>query len=217
MMDKWKIMIVDDHPLVREGLRGLIEREPDLCVSGEASGIHEALAKLHHGQPDLVILDLALADGDGLELIERLHKDAPGLKILVVTMRDELLFAERVIRAGALGYVSKQAATDILIDALRKTLRGNFYVSAEMASRIFVGLGRRQVAEQSTLDRLSNRELQVLRLIGQGHSTAEIAEQLHLSIKTIETHRAKLKRKLDASSATELVRIAVQWELGRSV
>lgn len=214
-MDKRKVMIVDDHPLVREGIKGLIEREPDLVVSAEATGASDAFVELQRDKPDLVIVDLALADGDGLELIERFRRYDPELKMIVVTMRDERLFGERVMRAGALGYVSKQAAPDILIDALRKTLRGEPFLSAEMVEQIFGRARGEGAANHSMFERLTNRELQVLRLIGQGLSTVGIADELHLSPKTIETHRAKIKRKLGVNSAADLVRQAVQWELSQ--
>jgi DNA-binding NarL/FixJ family response regulator len=216
-VDEWKIMVVDDHPLVREGIKGLIEREPDLIVSAEATGVEEALETLRRGRPDLVIIDLALADGgDGLVLVERIKRHAPALKMLVVSMRDERVFAERVIRAGALGYVSKQAAPEVLIDAVRKVLGGAPYLSPAIAELVLGGARRGcDATGQPGLDQLTNRELQVVRLIGQGLSTVEIAQRLHLSVKTIETHRAKIKRKLGIAKATELVRRAVEWELSQ--
>lgn len=213
MTDQSRIVIVDDHPLVREGLKGLLAQEPDLCVVGEAAGVAEALELVRRDEPDLLVLDLALADGDGLELIERLKSHYPELKVLVVSMRDERLYAERVLNAGALGFVNKQQAAERIIDAVRAALAGRHYVAADIMDRLLERFGGRLQGGRSVYDSLSNRELEVLSLIGRGHSTGEIAKRLHLSVKTIETHRDKIKRKLGLRSAMELTRAAMEFEL----
>ncbi len=211
-----KFLIVDDHPLVREGLIGLISAQPDFEVCGEASGLAEARERIAATQPQVVILDLSLKDGNGIELVKELKANAPEVKVLVLSMHDESLFAERVLRAGAVGYVSKHEAPRTIIQAARTVLSGKVYVSEslteQMVQRAFGGgdLGR------SPLDRLSDREMQVFELIGQGLTVREIAARLELSPKTIETHREHVKDKLGLKNATELTRHALQWVLEHS-
>lgn len=165
-------------------------------------------------QPDAVIVDLSLEDGNGLELIRRLKNRYPELRLLVCSMRDESLFAERAINAGAHGYINKHEVTSHVIDALRQVLAGKVYLSPDVVERIISGFAhQKQPDSGSSIDGLSNRELEVFWLIGQGRSTAEIAKQLNLSVKTVETHREKIKRKLGLASAGELMRHAVQWDL----
>lgn len=211
-----KFLIVDDHPLVREGLIGLISAQPDFEVCGEASGLAEARERIAATQPQVVILDLSLKDGNGIELVKELKANAPEVKVLVLSMHDESLFAERVLRAGAVGYVSKHEAPRTIIQAARTVLSGKVYVSEslteQMVQRAFGGgdLGR------SPIDRLSDREMQVFELIGQGLTVREIAARLELSPKTIETHREHVKDKLGLKNATELTRHALQWVLEHS-
>lgn len=209
-----KVLIVDDHPLVRRGLAELISKEPDLQVSGEAAGASEALGQLTSNRPNLVIIDLSLQEGSGLDLIKQIKAMDDGIKVLVSSMHDESLFAERSIRAGASGYIHKEEATEKVIEAIRYVLRGKVYLSEDMSERIlhqFAGI--EELPPEGSISKLSNRELEVFELIGSGLSTRQIAEKLHRSIKTIETYRESIKQKLNLRSSNELIRHAVQWEL----
>ena len=209
---KAKILIVDDHPIMREGLSTLINLEPDLVVCGEAGDGDSALAALAESKPDLVILDLSLPGITGFELIRQMKKLKPRLPILVVSMHDETFSAERALRAGALGYLMKSEATVQVITAIRCVLKGDAYVSESMTSHMIARLvagGR--AAEVSPVERFSDREFEVFRLVGRGHSTSRIAKELHLSVKTVESHRANIKRKLGVKDATELLQYAVGW------
>ncbi|MGB5834835.1 MAG: response regulator transcription factor [Thiohalocapsa sp.] len=207
------VLIVDDHPLVREGLKGLIAEEPDLSVCAETGSMRQAQEIVRESHPDIVIVDLSLEDGNGLELIRRLKSHYPQIKMLVCSMHDESLFAERAINTGAHGYINKHEVVGHVIDALRQVLDGKIYLSPHIVERIVTGFARNQAASGSSIEDLSNRELEVFWLIGRGRSTADIAKQLNLSVKTIETHREKIKRKLGLTSAGELMRHAVQWDL----
>ena len=209
-----KILIVDDHPLVREGLKSLIFEEPDLVVCAETGSMKDARDLVRDTRPDVVIVDLVLEDGDGLELIRRLRSHDPHIKILVCSMRDDVLIAERAINAGARGYVNKHEAADNVVDAIRHVLDGKLWVTPEVLDRLLAG-GAHGGGE-SRIGDLTDRELEVFWLIGQGRSTAKIADELHLSIKTVETHRQNIKRKLGVASAGELIRHAVQWDLERT-
>jgi DNA-binding NarL/FixJ family response regulator len=207
-----RILIVDDHPVVRNGLRMLIDDEPDLIVCGEAGDADEAIRVLDAKKPDLVIVDLSLKGSSGLELIKRIKSRTTTSKMLVSSMFDESLYAERVLNAGALGYVSKQEAMEKVVEAIRCVLSGRVYLSAAMSDRMLHRLARDQKApERSPVETLSDRELEVFELIGRGRTTAEIANQLHLSVKTVETHREKVKAKLGLKSAAELYQYAVRW------
>jgi DNA-binding NarL/FixJ family response regulator len=213
-MKKVQIMIVDDHPLVRTGFRQLIESEPDLSVCCEAANIAQAVQQIMNTRPDLAIVDLSLPDGNGLDLIKRIHARHKDILILVSSMHDEDLFAERALRAGAKGYINKQEAGDEVIVALRQILAGNIYLSSHMSARLaqeVSGIARNPA--DSPVKHLSDRELEVFELIGHGLGTGEIASKLHLSVKTIETHRANIKSKLGLNSASELTRSAVQWAI----
>jgi DNA-binding NarL/FixJ family response regulator len=213
-MQTKKIMIVDDHPLVRSGFRQLIESETDLNVCCEAATMNEALQLINHCLPDLAIIDLSLPDGNGLELIKRINTQYPNITILVSSMHDEDLFAERALRAGAKGYINKQEAGEQVIVAARQVLSGKIYLSTPMAERLLLEQnGKPQASVLSPVEHLSNRELEIFEFIGHGMTTGEIANKLHLSVKTIETHRANIKAKLGLSSAGELTRSAVQWTL----
>ncbi|WPL18220.1 Response regulator protein VraR [Thiorhodovibrio winogradskyi] len=206
------LVIVDDHPLVREGLKAVLSRESGLRVIGEAGGLGDALALIQTCEPDLAIIDLALADGDGLDLIKRLKAHHPALRMLVCSMREESLFAERALHAGAIGYIHKSEVAQHIVDAVRTTLQGRVFLSAAMVERLLRRGLPGQAAGGKLVDRLSDRELQVFGLLGDGHSTARIAETLHLSIKTIETHRENIKRKLELGNAAELTRHATIWQ-----
>ena len=209
-----KVLIVDDHPLVRRGLAELISKEPDLQVSGEAAGAAEALGQLTSNRPNLVIIDLSLQEGSGLDLIKQIKAMDDSIKVLVSSMHDESLFAERSIRAGASGYIHKEEATEKVIEAIRYVLKGKVYLSEDMSERIlhqFAGI--EELPPEGSISKLSNRELEVFELIGSGLSTRQIAEKLHRSIKTIETYRESIKQKLNLRTSNELIRHAVQWEL----
>jgi DNA-binding NarL/FixJ family response regulator len=210
------VFIVDDHPIVRQGLAQLIEQEPDLQVCGEAADVREARAALSRMRPDIVILDLSLRDSDGLELIKDIRNKYEGVPVLVLSMHDENIYAERLLSSGANGYIMKQAAGEQLITALRRVLSGGVYVSerigASMIERLAVS-GRKHAMDP--IARLSNREIQVLNLIGRGKTTREIAQDLNLSIKTIESHRQRIKKKLSLDTSPRLVQFAINWYAGQ--
>lgn len=212
MTPRAKVLIVDDHPLVREGLAARISSQPGLEVCGEAADVDEALALLDETNPELMIVDLMLKSGHGLDLIKKAHQRKPNTKMLVVTAHDEALFAERALRAGAVAYLNKQEAQERVIDAILAALRGERYVSEDL-TRHLVGKAIAGGTERSSVESLSDRELQIFELVGRGNSTRSIAEQLHLSVHTIETHRENIRAKLNLRSGTELVRAAVQWVL----
>jgi len=214
--DKAKnIFIVDDHPLIRRGVRQLFEAEPMLSTCGEAATIADALIGIKESTPDLVIVDISLPDGSGLDLIKRIKLINDSLPILVSSMHDEGLLAERVLRAGAMGYVSKQEAPEHLVGAIKKIFEGKVYLSERVTDRLLTNsyAGNKSTIPQSPIEALSNRELEVFEQIGEGFSTVQIAEHLNLSVKTIETHRAHIKEKLSLASSAELIRHAVQWSL----
>ena len=209
-----RILIVDDHPLVREGLIGLISAQSDFVVCGEASGLAEARQLVAAERPDVAIIDLTLSDGSGIELIKELKARHRDLKLLVLSMHDESLFAERVLRAGAVGFVSKHEASRTIIQAVRTILSGKLYLSQRMTELV---VNRAFLAgtdlERSPIERLTDREIEVFELIGQGMSSRQIAAKLQLSPKTVETHREHIKEKLELSTSAELARHAVQWVL----
>ncbi len=207
-----RVLIVDDHPAVREGLGIRIARHPDLEVCGEASNVSEALEQLDATDPDVAVIDISLAAGDGLDLIERIRGRAARVRMLVWSMYPETLYAERALHAGALGYINKREATARIIEAIRCVLAGRIYLSPAMADRLL----RRKVGGgappgSSPTESLSDRELQVFRLLGGGLTTAEVAGQINRSVHTIETYRQRIKAKLGLRNATELVQAAAQW------
>ncbi len=208
-----RLMLVDDHPLVRRGLAELISDEPHLEVCAQMASAEDALQEIDQINPDLVIVDVTLPGMNGVELIKRLRSRYPKMLILVSSMHDESLFAERCLRAGANGYVNKEEATDKVVDAINRVIDGHLYLSADMTSRLLHGVIAGEVGQQSTLETLTDRELEVFALIGRGLPTREIAQKLHLSVKTIETHRDHVRAKLKIGSTTELMRHAVQWVL----
>lgn len=207
-----RILIVDDHPMMREGLAQLLETEPDLAACGEAGTAHEALEKVGQLNPELVLLDITLPGKSGLELIKDLHAMYPQISILVISMHDESLYGERVLRAGAKGYIMKQEGGKKILAAIRQVLSGGIYVSEKMAHRIveIFSAGRTE-ANSSPIERLTDREFEVFQLIGKGADIHEIADQLHLSVKTVEVHRANIKQKLKLKSVPELLMFAVRW------
>jgi DNA-binding NarL/FixJ family response regulator len=205
-----RILIVDDHPLVRAGFAQLIGDCPDLEVCGEAGDMAEALKQIDATSPDLAIIDLSLAGGSGLDLIEHIKSRDKKILMLVASMHDETLYAERVLAAGARGYINKQEAQDRIIPAIRQVLGGKVYLSQQMTERLLRGMVDSS-GEKRDIDSLSNRELQVFELIGQGVTTSQMAGQLNLSTKTIETHQAHIKKKLGLGSAHELTQRAIRW------
>jgi DNA-binding NarL/FixJ family response regulator len=209
-----QILIVDDHPLIREGLRARIAAHADMAVCGEAADVSQALTAFKAVKPDLVIVDLALKTGHGLELIKELRACDPLVKILVVSAYDESLYAERALRAGALGYISKEKCRESVIDAIRAVVDGRRYLSPQMTERL-VGraIAGRDPQAVSGVEQFTDRELQVFQLIGQGLTSSAIARQLYLSSHTIDTHREKLKLKLNLKTGAELTQRAVQWIL----
>ncbi|HMP90617.1 MAG TPA: response regulator transcription factor [Kiritimatiellia bacterium] len=214
---KHSILIVDDHPLVRKGIRSLLEQEADFDVAGEASSRAEVLDILRKKVPGLILLDISLQGSDGIEVTKAIRCEFEKVPILIVSMHDEALYAERALRAGANGYIMKQEVAENVIKAIRQVLGGKIYVSDNMRQKVLRDLTQPSSdIKSSPIERLSDRELEVFRLIGEGRGTREIAESLHLSIKTIETYRAHIKEKLSIKSAAELARAAVNWvENGR--
>lgn len=213
---KHRILLVDDHPIVRRGLRELLTSEPDLEVCGEAEDVAGALVAVETQQPDVVVVDLSLRSGHGLDLIRQLHSRTTRARILVSTMHDESLYAERSLRAGASGYINKQESSHKIIDAIRQILRGEIYVSADIARRCLYRVQHDQAPDTDPVESLSNRELEVFELIGRGMSTKETAEKLAISPKTVETHCERVKVKLNLSNAGELKHFAIQWVLERA-
>ena len=207
-----KVFLVDDHPLVREWLTQLIQRESDLEVCGEAEDTHDALQKITETKPDIVIADISLKTTHGLELVKDLQVRFPSLPVLILSMHDESLYAERVLRAGAKGYITKQEATKKILPAIRQVLSGQIYISEKMASRMVhkMVMGRAQ-EQKSPIERLTDRELEVFQLIGCGQGTRRIAAELHLGIKTVESYRARIKEKLQLEDGTQLLQQAIQW------
>lgn len=209
---KNRIFIVDDHPIVRKGLTQLINQEPDLTVCGEAENAEAALELLKKVKPDLAIVDISLRGIDGIELTKLIKVRFENIPVLVVSMHDESLFAERALRAGARGYIMKQEAIEKMMEAIHKVLRGELYVSDRVSANIvkrFVDGKAEGVSSPEEL--LSDREMEVFQLIGQGFGTRQIADQLHVSVKTVETYRANIKVKLNLKNATELMKHAVHW------
>ena len=209
-----QILIVDDHPIVRHGLAQLINDEAGLNVCGSAASPAETLELLKRSLPDLVIVDLSLGDESGLDLVKTLHNEYPDLPVLVLSMHDEAYYADRVLRAGAMGYIMKQEAAEQMISAIQQVLAGKVYLSESMAASMLTRfVGRTVIRGGTPVDHLTDRELQVLGLIGKGLGTRQIASKLHLSVKTVENHREHIKAKLKLRSSAELVRYAVRWEL----
>ena len=210
---KRRVLLVDDHPIVRHGLGLLIDQEEDLMVCGETSSAVETLDNFKRMEPDIAVVDISLQGTSGLELTKALKEIQPSLPILVLSMHDESLYAERALRSGARGYVMKQESAETVLKAIRKVLSGGVYLSERLSSQIlreFVDGTEAQV-EKFGIETLSDRELEVFELIGRGHSTRDVANRLGLSVKTIETHRAHVKQKLKIDTATELVHRAFHW------
>ena len=211
---KRRILVVDDHPIVRQGLALMINREPDLVVCGEAEEAMGAMHVLASSRPDLLIVDISLNGPDGIDLLKNIRISHPSLPVLILSMHDEMVYAERALRAGASGYIMKQEATENVLVAIRRILNGEIYVSTRIANQMLkhyiTGSG---TLRNSSIADLSDRELEVFRLIGEGHGTRQIAEELHISIKTVESYQAHIKEKLSLRSARELMQRAIQWNM----
>ena len=211
---KYRVYVVDDHPIVRQGLGLMINREADMVVCGEAEEAHSALQALTTLQPDVMIVDISLIGPDGIELVKAIRARNVSLPILMLSMHDESTYAERAIRAGANGYIMKQEATEKVLVAIRRILNGGVYLSDRIAGKMLQQYVRGAATEKhSPMADLSDRELEVFRLIGDGHATRQIAEELHISVKTVETYQAHIKEKLSLRNARELMQHAIEWNL----
>jgi DNA-binding NarL/FixJ family response regulator len=216
MSKKIKILLVDDHPLVREGLVNLISQQSDLEICGEAANELQALKLIGTVQPDVAIVDITLENGSGIELVKSIKALYPAVTVLVLSMHDELQHAERALRAGARGYIMKREAARKIIDGIRRVLAGQLYVSevvaAMMVEKFVEG---RPAAGAAPVQQLSNRELEVFQLLGSGHNTRQIADHLHVGFKTVQAYNARIKKKLNLINATELLREAIRWHESR--
>jgi DNA-binding NarL/FixJ family response regulator len=211
---KRTVFIVDDHPLLRQGLALMINREKDLAVCGEAEEAQAAMRAIAQYQPDILIVDISLNGPDGLELLKSIRNSYASLPVLILSMHDEATYAERALRARANGYIMKQEATEKVLVAVRRILNGEVYLSDRIANKMLQQyIGGASTALQSRLSALSDRELEVFRSIGEGRSTRQIADELHLSVKTVETYQAHLKEKLALRSGRELIQHAIQWKI----
>ncbi len=209
---KRKVFLVDDHPLVREWLTNLINQQPDLVVCGETESAPQALQAIAQARPDVAIVDISLKDSSGIELIKSLKQSQPAVAVLVLSMHDESLYAERALRAGAKGYIMKRETTKKVIDAIRRVLEGKLYISNIVAEAITARSVTGKVpASQTPIEQLSDRELEVFEMLGQGLGTRQIAETLRVSIKTVQVYCARMKEKMNLGSGTELLREAFRW------
>lgn len=209
---KHKIFVVDDHPIVRQGLVQMIGNESDMTVVGEGEDAYGSLRAIRAAKPNLVLLDISLKDSDGIELVKELKAQEPELPVLMLSMHDESVYAERALRAGARGYIMKQEAPPMLLGAIRQVLAGEIYVSGKMSATLLQRMVGGSAKKQSALpmDRLTDREMEVFRMIGAGKPVREIAENLFLSVKTIEAHREHIKEKLGFKTSAELLRYAIR-------
>jgi len=212
--EKKTVLVVDDHPLMRQGLALLINQQHDMHVCGEAEEAQAAMQAIQRLRPDIMILDISLKGPDGIELLKNIRATEPNLPVLVLSMHDEAIYAERALRARANGYIMKQEATEKVLVAVRRILGGEVYLSERMSNKMlqqYVGGAPNMI--QSRIASLSDRELEVFRRIGEGRATREIAEELHLSVKTVETYQAHIKDKLALRSGRELIQHAIQWKI----
>jgi DNA-binding NarL/FixJ family response regulator len=206
---KRRVFLVDDHPVLRDGLRRLLEAEPDLRVCGEAESARKAFDRIETTSPELAIVDISLPGPSGIELIKGLKARFPALRMLVLSMHDEALYAERALRAGAKGYVMKQAPTEYLLTAVRRVLKDEIYLSQPLSTQLLGAFVSQKSSPGLILKKLSDRELEIVRLIGKGFTTGEAAKELSISSKTVESHRGNIRRKLNLRSGSELVRFAM--------
>ena len=209
---KHRVFLVDDHPLVREGLANLINHQDDLTVCGEAEDSGGARAGFEKTKPDVALIDISLKNESGLELVKNLESKFPNVALIVLSMHDEALYAERALRAGARGYVMKRETTKSMLTAIRRVLEGDTYVSDRVVNLMARRMSSRKAATKSPVERLSDRELEIFRLLGQGRTTSQIAEDLRLSLKTVQAYCARAKEKFGVDSLTELLRAAIRWE-----
>ena len=209
---KRRVFLVDDHPLVREGLSNLINHQDDLSVCGEAEDSGGARAGIEKTKPDVALIDISLKNESGLELVKNLENKFPNVALIVLSMHDEALYAERALRAGARGYVMKRETTKSMLTAIRRVLQGDTYVSDRVVNLMARRMSSRKAAAKSPVERLSDRELEIFRLLGQGRTTSQIAEDLRLSLKTVQAYCARAKEKFGVDSLTELLRAAIRWE-----
>jgi DNA-binding NarL/FixJ family response regulator len=218
MPEQSRIVIVDDHPFVREGLKQLLAGQSEFQLVAEASSVADAQAAIEGTQPDVAVVDLALGADDGIELVRWIRQHHPDVRVLVLSMQDEALYAERLLRLGVSGYVMKNVAGTDFLGALRKVARGQKHVSAAMGERLLsqVARGRVPAADEDPVSALTERELEVFRLIGEGISTREISQRLELSMKTVDAHRRHMREKLNLRSTSELIRYATQWVADRA-
>jgi DNA-binding NarL/FixJ family response regulator len=215
---KKTVLVVDDHPLMRQGLALLINQQQDMEVCGEAEEAQAAMHAIARRRPDILILDISLNGPDGLELLKSIRASDPSLPVLILSMHDEAIYAERALRARANGYIMKQEASEKVLVAIRRILNGDLYLSDRMSNKMlqqFIGGAPSMI--QSRIAALSDRELEVFRLIGEGRATREIADELHLSIKTVETYQSHLKEKLALRSGRELIQHAIQWKINEKI
>jgi len=211
---KAAVFLVEDHPIFRDGLAMMIDGEPDLAVCGSSESIKETIPALKKHKPDVVIVDISLGDGSGLDLIKQIHEQFPTLPVLALSMHDESLFAERAVRAGAKGYVMKKEAAKTVMTAIRQVLSGALHVSEKMASKMLLKLMHPQgTHDGSPVDALSDREFEIFNLIARGMGPTEIAQKLKLSVKTVQAHREHIKEKLQLDNGTDLTRFALQWAM----
>jgi len=209
---KFRVLLVDDHPIVRQGLALLIDRESDLAVCGEADGAHSAFHAITTLRPDIVVLDISLSGPDGLDVLKEIRTRTTNLPVLILSMHDESIYAERAMRAGANGYIMKQEATEKVLVAIRRILQGDVYLSDRLTNTMLQHyVHGSSPVKKSPLLNLTDRELEVFRLIGEGRGTRQIADELHLSVKTIESYQAHIKEKLTLRNARELVQHAIEW------
>jgi DNA-binding NarL/FixJ family response regulator len=207
-----RVFLLDDHPMTRYGMARLIEQEADLVVCGEAESARTALDAVNALKPEVVLVDLTMPGGEGIEFIKDLRAMHPEVAVLVVSMHDEEVYAQRALRAGSRGYIMKSEGGEQLIQAIHQVLQGKIYLSEKMAGKVLeVFSGQRQRSETSTLDKLSDREFEVFRLLGQGLTTREISQRLRLGTKTVDTHRLHLRQKLGFKTGAALIKYAIQW------
>ena len=211
-LGKARVLLIDDHAILRQGLAQLINQEADMAVCGEAEEAPKGFEAVNTLKPDVAVVDISLKGGNGLELIKNIKASHPNLPILVLSMHDESLYAERALRAGGLGYIMKEEAAESVIAGIRKVLKGEIVLSDKMQAKLLHQLVSGRLKQGgSAIDTLSDRELEVFRMIGEGRSTRQIAEDLHLSVRTVEAYREYIKEKLNLKNATELVQQAFQW------
>jgi DNA-binding NarL/FixJ family response regulator len=213
---KTRVFLVDDHPLVREWLTNMINQQPDLVVCGEADGAPQALEAIGGARPQVAIVDLSLKSGSGLELVKNLKQTCPDVAVVVLSMHDEMLYAERVFRAGARGYVMKRESTSKVVEAIRSVVNGKRFISERVAAAMVERLVEGPPDGASPVASLTDRELEVFELLGQGKETREIAAMLHVSVKTVQAFYALIKRKLNVATERELLREAIRWHENRS-